>query len=84
MGELGLHLQERIATARRLVETMNGQLTAHPTNSGITVRLRWRPGRELGQDTEQALRLLKRSPWSSSMQPSARPGLASASSTCFR
>lgn len=43
LGDVGLHLQERMNTARRLVDAMNAQLAEHPTNSKVVVRLDWRP-----------------------------------------
>lgn len=59
LGDVGLHLQDRLASARQLVEGMNEQLAEHPTNSGILVRLRWIPA-AAAEDVTAALRLLQR------------------------
>jgi uncharacterized protein (TIGR02680 family) len=54
LGDVGLHLQDRLAAARRLIDAMNEQLASHPTNSGITVRLRWDSGPDTDKKAEKA------------------------------
>lgn len=58
--ELGVHLQERIEDARSLVAHMNGQLSSHPTASGLKVSLRWRALDMDGEGVGDMVKLLRK------------------------
>lgn len=60
LTEVGTHLSERVHDAWALVDRMNGQLAAHPTRSGVSLRLRWEPGPDAGPGADVALALLRR------------------------
>lgn len=60
LTEVGSHLGERAHAAWSLVQRMNDQLAAHPTRSGVTLRLSWEPHPDAGPQATEALRLLRR------------------------
>ncbi|ACY15328.1 TIGR02680 family protein [Haliangium ochraceum] len=59
-GETHEHLRSRLRQANGLVEDMNQQLTACPTASGRTLRLRWAVRDEAPPGTSEAIALLLR------------------------
>lgn len=60
LTEVGSHLGERVHAAWSLVHRMNEQLAAHPTRSGVSLRLAWDVSPDAGPGAEQAVRLLRR------------------------
>lgn len=58
LNELGLHLQSRITEAKNTVRRVNTLLRSHPTASGLTVQLRWRPSVASVPGIDDALKLL--------------------------
>jgi uncharacterized protein (TIGR02680 family) len=60
LTEVGTHLGERTHAAWSLVRRMNEQLAAHPTRSGVSLRLSWEVAPDAGPGAEQAVRLLRR------------------------
>lgn len=59
LGEVGHHLQERVAAARALVTEMNDELSRHPTNFGRRVKIEWTPTED-DAETRAALRVLEK------------------------
>lgn len=60
LTEVGTHLGERVHAAWSLVDRMNEQLAAHPTRSGVWLRLSWEAAPEAGPAAADALKLLRR------------------------
>ncbi|MGH2751916.1 MAG: TIGR02680 family protein [Actinomycetota bacterium] len=60
LKELGLHLQSRITEAKDTVRRVNMLMRSHPTASGLTVQLRWRPNVGSVPGIADALKLLLR------------------------
>lgn len=60
LTEVGTHLGERVHAAWSLVDKMNEQLAAHPTRSGVSLRLSWEAAPEAGPAAAEALKLLRR------------------------
>ncbi|HUZ09017.1 MAG TPA: TIGR02680 family protein [Acidimicrobiales bacterium] len=60
LTEVGTHLGERVHAAWSLQNRMNEQLHAHPTRSGVTLRLSWDVAPDAGAGAEQAVKLLRR------------------------
>jgi uncharacterized protein (TIGR02680 family) len=60
-GETHQHLRDRLRDAHELVDRMNAQLEAHPSASGMQLRLRWEVTREAPTGTGEAIDLLLRS-----------------------
>jgi uncharacterized protein (TIGR02680 family) len=59
LTEVGTHLGERVHAAWLLVKRMNEQLAAHPTRSGVSLRLSWDIASDAGAGAEYAVRLLR-------------------------
>jgi hypothetical protein len=59
LTEVGTHLGERVHAAWSLNRRMNEQLAAHPTRSGVSLRLSWDVAPDAGPGAEQAVRLLR-------------------------
>lgn len=53
-------IRARIRKAQDLVADMNGQLEAHPTASGLKMRLKWGMDPEIGKPAERALGAIKK------------------------
>lgn len=60
LTEVGTHLGERVHAAWSLIAKMNEQLAAHPTRSGVSLRLSWDAAPEAGPTAAEALKLLRR------------------------
>jgi len=60
-GEAHEHLRARLREAFALVKRMNCQLEAHPTSSGMQMRLGWEVAEETPPGTREAVALLLRS-----------------------
>ncbi|MGH2734050.1 MAG: SbcC/MukB-like Walker B domain-containing protein, partial [Actinomycetota bacterium] len=60
LNELGLHLQTRLTEAKQLVGGVDKLLRQHPTASGLTVQLRWRPNQGTAPGVDDALKLLRK------------------------
>jgi uncharacterized protein (TIGR02680 family) len=60
LTEVGTHLGERVHAAWSLKNHMNEQLAAHPTRSGVTLRLTWEVAPDAGTGAEEAVKLLRR------------------------
>ncbi|MDP9388734.1 MAG: hypothetical protein M3Q48_12675, partial [Actinomycetota bacterium] len=60
LTEVGTHLGERVHAAWSLVDRMNEQLAAHPTRSGVWLRLSWEAAPDAGPAAAEALKLLRR------------------------
>jgi uncharacterized protein (TIGR02680 family) len=60
LTEVGTHLGERVHAAWSLKNHMNEQLAAHPTRSGVSLRLSWDVASDAGAGAEEAVRLLRR------------------------
>jgi uncharacterized protein (TIGR02680 family) len=60
IGEVSLHLHERLRAAEQLVAEMNQELAARPMSTGMTLRFRWEPlGDELPDLAAARARLLR-------------------------
>jgi uncharacterized protein (TIGR02680 family) len=60
-GEAHEHLRERLREASSLVKKMNRQLDAHPTSSGMVMRLAWDVSEDAAPGTKEAVALLFKS-----------------------
>lgn len=60
-GEVSGQIKKQIREANDLVERMNKQLEAHPTASGLKMKLQWNKDPELGAQAERALTLIRKS-----------------------
>ncbi|MBS2028780.1 MAG: TIGR02680 family protein [Deltaproteobacteria bacterium] len=60
-GEAHEHLREQLREAIGLVKRMNRQLEAHPTSSGMKMRLQWEVAEDAAPGTRQAVALLFKS-----------------------
>jgi uncharacterized protein (TIGR02680 family) len=60
-GEAHEHLRERLRDATALVKRMNGQLQAHPTSSGMQMKLVWEVAEEAPAGAREAVALLFKS-----------------------
>ncbi len=59
LTEVGTHLGEQVHAAWTLKNRMNDQLAAHPTRSGVSLRLTWEVAPDSWPGSEQAVRLLR-------------------------
>ncbi|MGH9130012.1 MAG: TIGR02680 family protein [Acidimicrobiales bacterium] len=59
LTEVGTHLGEQVHAAWSLTKRMNEQLAAHPTRSGVSLRLSWEVASDAGPSAEHAVRLLR-------------------------
>ncbi len=60
-GETHEHLREKLRQAHALVKRINLQLEAHPTSSGMQMRLDWQVADEAAPGTREAVNLLFKS-----------------------
>jgi hypothetical protein len=60
-GETHEHLREKLRQAHALVKRMNRHLEAHPTSSGMQMRLEWQVADEAVAGTKEAVHLLFKS-----------------------
>ncbi|MBL8915429.1 MAG: TIGR02680 family protein [Archangium sp.] len=60
-GEAHEHLREQLREAHTLVKKMNNHLAAHPTSSGMLMKLQWEVAEDAAPGTKQAVTLLFKS-----------------------
>lgn len=60
-GEVSGQIKKQIRDANDLVDRMNKQLEAHPTSSGLKMKLQWNKDPELGSQADRALNLIRKS-----------------------